>query len=240
MHLKPATAFAAIGLAALSVVLYWTGAVPLALEKQKSAAGKPAAASSAVPASSGDFDFYVLALSWSPSYCASKGGSADQQQCGIAKPLGFTAHGLWPQFERGFPQDCKIARENVSRDILRKIDPVMPSDGLARHEWQKHGTCSGLSQADYFSALMQAVEKVRIPAMFNQPASARRIAPSLVEAEFLKANPGMSAKGFAPVCGDGYLSEVRICLTKDLNFRECAEVDRKACRANTIEMPPAR
>jgi ribonuclease T2 len=230
---------AAAGLLAIAAAYNLSGMRPLAPAGQApvTASGSD---TEAAPASDGDFDFYVLALSWSPSYCASKGRNADPQQCGIAKPPGFTAHGLWPQFERGSPQDCDIASRNVSREILRMIDPVMPSDGLARHEWQKHGTCSGLSQADYFNTLAQAVKAVRIPDMFTLPASSRRIAPSLVEAEFLKANPGMSAKGFAAVCGGGYLSEVRICMTKQLNFRECLEVDRKACRASTVEMPPAR
>jgi ribonuclease T2 len=118
--------------------------------------------------------------------------------------------------------------------------PVMPSDSLARHEWQKHGTCSGLSQAGYFSTLMRAVEKVRIPGLFIQMPAARQVAPSMVETAFLQANPGMEPKGFAAVCGGGYLSEVRICMTKDLNFRECAEVDSRACRTRAVEMPAAR
>jgi ribonuclease T2 len=197
-------------------------------------------AQAAAPDSGGNFDFYVLALSWSPSYCASKGGDADPQQCGLAKPLGFAAHGLWPQFERGSPQNCDTASPNVSREILRMIDPVMPSDGLVRHEWRKHGTCSGLSQADYFNTLLLAVNKVRVPGTFKLNASARQVSPSAVETAFLKTNPGMSANGFAAVCGGGYLSEVGICMTKELNFRECAEVDRKACLANTVKMPPAR
>jgi ribonuclease T2 len=226
----------AIGLAVAGIALYRSGAIPLALEDQVPGHAK----SVPVPASGGDFDFYVLALSWSPSYCASKGGEADPQQCGLAKPLGFTVHGLWPQFERGAPQDCGAGERYVDRSILRSIEAVMPSDGLARHEWQKHGTCSGLSQEDYFGTLIKAVEKVRIPGLFAQMPAARQVAPSLVEAAFLKANPGMSAKGFAAVCGGGYLSEVRICMTKDLKFRACPEVDRKACRANSVEMPASR
>jgi ribonuclease T2 len=226
-----------IGLSALSVLVYRSGAVPWYAQdgtaRQVSQTG-PAA----LPAPMGDFDFYVLALSWSPSYCAEKGGDADPQQCGLAKKLGFTVHGLWPQFERGAPQDCGAG--NVDREILKKIDAIMPSDGLARHEWQKHGTCSGLSQSAYFETIAEAVRRVEIPAVFKQVLSAQQVAPNAVETAFLKANPGMTPKGFAAVCGGGYLSEVRICMTKDLNFRECAEVDKRACRANTVDMPPAR
>ena len=229
----------AAGLLALAAIFYRSGVATQALERLSPDAER-VAGSDAVPVSDGDFDFYVLALSWSPSYCASKGADADPQQCELAKPLGFTAHGLWPQYERGSPQSCAIGSRNVERETLRQIESVMPSDGLARHEWQKHGTCSGLSQKDYFNTLMKAVEIVRIPGLFRQAPSARMISPGMVETAFLQANDGMTAKGFAAVCGGGYLSEVRICLTKDLNFRECAEVDRRACRAGAVKMPPAR
>ena len=231
--------FAAAALAAVCALIYRSGAVPLAFEKERRETSILAEPSASVLPYGAGFDFYVLALSWSPSYCASKGGGADPQQCGLAKPLGFTAHGLWPQFERGSPQNCAAGSRNVDRETLRLIEPVMPSDGLARHEWQKHGTCSGLSQAGYFSTLMRAVEKVRIPGLFMQMPAARQIAPSMVETAFLQANPGMEPKGFAAVCGGRYLSEVRICMTKDLKFRACPEVDRKACRARAVEMPPA-
>jgi ribonuclease T2 len=224
-------------LAALFVLVYRTGPIP---SQRQDGLPVPAGQTTPapLPAADGNFDFYVLALSWSPSYCADKGAAADAQQCGLAKKLGFTVHGLWPQFERGAPQDCGSG--NVTRDILAKIQGIMPSDGLARHEWQKHGTCSGLSQKDYFSTMIEAVRRIEIPAVFKQVQSARRMTPNAVETAFLRANPGMSPQGFAPVCTGGYLSEVRICMTKELSFRECAEVNRKACRASSVEMPPAR
>lgn len=219
-----------IGLAALIAL------AAVALLSQRSGGGQAPAATGK---SGTGFDYYVLALSWSPSYCASKGSSADPEQCGLAKPLGFTVHGLWPQYERGAPQDCAVNSRQVDRDILRKIGAVMPSDGLARHEWQKHGTCSGLSKADYFDQMIAASAKVRIPGMFSQALAARTVSPSLVETQFLKANPGMNAQGFAAACGGGYLTEVRICLSKGLEFRDCPEVDRNACRANAVKMPAA-
>ncbi len=212
----------------------------MASEKAASDDVAAPAVSADASAPEGEFDFYVLALSWSPSYCASKGNDADPLQCGLAKKRGFTVHGLWPQYERGSPQDCKVGNRDVDRQTLRRIEPGMPSEGLARHEWRKHGTCSGLSQADYFDTMMRAFGKVRIPGLFSQTQAARQVAPAMVETAFLQANPGMPAKGFATICGGGYLSEVRICMTKDLNFRSCAEVDRRACRASSVKMPPAR
>ena len=68
-----------------------------------------------VPLGTG-FDFYVLALSWSPSYCASFGDRANRQQCEADDPLGFVVHGLWPQFTTGYPTECPTDRPlGVSR-----------------------------------------------------------------------------------------------------------------------------
>jgi ribonuclease T2 len=184
------------------------------------------------------FDFYVLALSWSPSYCEIKGSGADAEQCG-GKPLGFTVHGLWPQYERGFPEDCAIGQPGgVSREILRKIDTVLPADGLARHQWRKHGTCSGLDQEAYFRTLYDAFSKISIPGEYRRIDQARTTSPKRVEADFMAANPGIPANGFAPVCNDGYLTEVRICMTKELVFRACDQVDKNSCRAGNVRLPP--
>jgi ribonuclease T2 len=185
-----------------------------------------------------DFDFYVLALSWSPSFCEMKGADADAEQCG-GKPLGFTVHGLWPQYERGYPQNCAIGEaKGVSRNILREIDGVLPADGLARHQWRKHGTCSGLTQEAYFRTLSDAFSKLTIPDEYRRADQARTVSPKRVEADFIAANPGIPASGFAPVCNDGYLTEVRICMTKELGFSACAQVDQSSCRAGNIKLPP--
>lgn len=187
------------------------------------------------------FDFYVLALSWSPSYCEMKGGGADPEQCGARKPIGFTVHGLWPQYERGFPQDCAAGGPGgVDRAILRDIENAMPSDSLARHEWRKHGACSGLPQQAYFKAVRDAFAKIRIPGPYSNVDARRSVAPKRVEADFLAANPGMDANGFAAICDQGDLTEVRICMTKELTFRPCPQVDKNACRAASVELPPMK
>ena len=60
-----------------------------------------AAAKGPVP---GQFDYYVLALSWSPSYCAGEAGQNDQQQCAPGRRFAFVVHGLWPQYNKGWPE----------------------------------------------------------------------------------------------------------------------------------------
>ncbi len=199
----------------------------------------PQASAPALPLGTG-FDFYVLALSWSPSYCEAEGEDANPQQCKASRPYAFIVHGLWPQFERGYPEDCSTDEPSVPNEIVRTLYDLMPSAGLIRHEWRAHGTCSGLGQENYFAVLRAARQTVVIPDQFEHLDNYLTIKPREVEAAFLKANPGMTTAGIAPTCDERYLSEVRICMTRDLKFRSCPEVDKRACRLDKAVMPPTR
>ena len=199
----------------------------------------PAASTTDVPVGKG-FDFYVLALSWSPSYCEAEGEDANQQQCRAQRPYAFVVHGLWPQFERGYPEDCATSDPKVANETIRGLYDVMPSSGLIRHEWKRHGACAGLSQDDYFRVLRAAREKVQIPEQFRRLDDYLTVAPREAEAAFLNANGGLPADGIAVTCDKRYLREVRICMTKDLQFRPCPEIDRRECRLDKTVMPPVR
>lgn len=186
------------------------------------------------------FDFYVLALSWSPSFCEAEGADANRQQCASGRPYAFVVHGLWPQFEQGYPQNCSTDQPDLSKQALRGLYDLMPSTGLVRHQWKKHGSCSGLNQGDYFATLRAAREKVAIPQEFSRLDAYRTLAPDEVERAFLQSNPSLPPEGIAVTCDKRYLREVRVCLTKDLAFRSCPEIDRRSCRLEKAVMPPTR
>jgi ribonuclease T2 len=194
-------------------------------------------------ANPGEFDFYVLSLSWSPSFCETAAERSPervpQQQCG-GRPYSFVVHGLWPQFERGFPERCQDPPPRLSRDIVSSMLDLMPARGLIYHEWDTHGTCSGLSASAFFDTVRKARAAIKIPAEFADLKETRTVAPQDVQDAFVKANPGASAAGVAVTCSGRRLSEVRICMTKDLHFRECPEQRRGACRRDQVVMPPVR
>lgn len=193
-----------------------------------------------VPRGTG-FDFYVLSLSWSPTWCAGNDPDGRSAQCRRGENNGFIVHGLWPQYESGYPEFCPSRQPDRVPDALgRGLMDIIPSMGLIGHQWRKHGSCSGLSQKNYFAVTRAARETVAIPARLEDVHTARRISPADIEAALVAANPGLASDGVAVICEDGRLEEVRICLTADLTFRGCPEVDRAACRAKTITQPPAR
>jgi ribonuclease T2 len=190
----------------------------------------------------GRFDFYVLALSWSPSFCAAaheRNNRAPQAQCG-ARPYSFVVHGLWPQYERGFPRDCQVPAPRLPRTIMESMLDLMPSPRLVYNEWDRHGTCSGLGAADYFNSVRKARGTVNIPSQFQNVTTTLAVTPDEVEEAFVKANPGLSRSAIAVTCDSKRLSEVRVCMTKDLRFRDCAEIDRRACTNDKLIMPPVR
>lgn len=185
------------------------------------------------------FDFYVLSLSWSPSYCAAAGEKANRYQCGKRPAYGFIVHGLWPQYERGYPKDCRSdAPRRVPKERMNALSDLMPGYGLIIHEWRTHGMCTGLSQEAYFATLRKAYESVTIPAGFSRDGR-DRVTPSDIEQAFIAANPGMPADGISVDCDRKYLREIRICLTKDMRFRPCRELERASCHASSVQMPPS-
>lgn len=169
-----------------------------------------------------------------------EGADANRQQCGARRPHGFVVHGLWPQFEQDWPEFCASDEPaRVPNALVDEMLDLMPSAGLIGHQWRKHGSCTSLSQRDYFRLVREAWERVSIPRQFANLSDRITIPPDDAEGAFLSANPGLRADGIAIACQERFLSEVRICLTKDLEFRSCPQVDARACRMSRAIMPPA-
>jgi ribonuclease T2 len=191
----------------------------------------------------GQFDFYVLSLSWSPSFCAD---AADRNsyrsagsQCG-ARPFSFVVHGLWPQYDKGFPEYCQVPSPRIWRGLVSSMLDLMPAPRLVFNEWDKHGTCSGLSPSAYFDTVRKARAVVKIPPDYADLKEPLSVTPGAVADAFVKANPGLSQNGIAVECSRKRLSEVRLCLSKDLQFRDCPDVARRSCRRDQLVMPPVR
>jgi ribonuclease T2 len=188
----------------------------------------------------GDFDFYVLALSWSPAFCAGEGGRRAREQCAPGSNLGFVVHGLWPQYERGYPSQCGAER-SPSRIAMEEARGVFPEEGLARHEWRVHGTCSGLSPADYFRAVRQARDRVRVPDEFQRAGAPQSLTPLEIARAFAQVNPGLRPDTMAVVCRREALQEMRFCLDRDLrSFRSCPQVARAGCSVGAMRLEAAR
>lgn len=189
----------------------------------------------------GDFDYYAVALSWSPSYCATRN---DPDQCAVGRRLGFVLHGLWPQYERGYPENCST--EKLPRHVKDKYSALFPSERLAEHEWKKHGSCSGLDPAGYFTLSGKLKSQVVIPRAFQQPASPVRVSYGEFVKAFKSANPKLQQYSVLPFCAGGgrYLREVHVCYDKRGASRSCSEGQIKrsysSCRQESFVLQNVR
>jgi ribonuclease T2 len=196
--------------------------------------GAGAASKHHTPAgTSGKFDYYVMSLSWSPTFCESHATNA---QC--AQHPGFVLHGLWPQFESGgFPQHCATS-ERLTDDARALGVAVYPTEGLMVHEWQTHGTCNGTSALDYFKAARSARDGVAVPAELQPGGSARSMTGQKIASLLRDANPAVTSQSLALVCNGHELSEVRICLSKDdLKPRPCGSQVNGSCGTAPVKVP---
>src|SRR5262249_43144463 len=160
-------------------------------------------------------------------------------QCG-GRPFSFVVHGLWPQFERGFPENCQIPSPRLDHRIVDQMLDLMPARRLIFHEWDTHGTCSGLGPHAHFDLIRKARGAVTVPPQFVDPQQEIQVSPGEVVDAFVKANKGLTPDAITIDCDRTRLREVRICMTKDLAFRACGTGGSRACRAGSLVMPPVR
>ena len=175
----------------------------------------------------GDFDFYLLNLSWSPEYCATHSSSPE-----CPSHPGFVVHGLWPQNTDGtYPEHCSNAPGPSNPGGLTDL---LPTTSLVQHEWTTHGTCSGLAADPYFAAIRTAFREIHIPATFTGTQQPAMLSPDAILKQVAAANPSLPAGSFALSCGNNHLTALEVCFDKSLHPEVCQGV--RSCRANAVKI----
>ncbi|MGQ0698339.1 MAG: ribonuclease T2 family protein [Panacagrimonas sp.] len=182
------------------------------------------------------FDYWVLALSWSPEYCDSDQARPGSKQCSQSRE--FIVHGLWPQHERGYPEFCDT-QSRVSERTADRLSALVPDRGLVFHQWKKHGSCSGMTPGNYFATLERAAHSIVVPSAHLKKAATRRVKRVELERAFIEANPGLAPEAITLECSRQYLREVRICLDRDLKPRACGVDVTEAC-GTELSVRPGR
>ena len=188
----------------------------------------------------GKFDYYVLALSWTPTWCALEGDARGSEQCDASKDFGWTLHGLWPQFHQGWPSYCNTIERQPSRSMTNGMSDIMGTSGLAWHQWKKHGTCSGLSARDYYALSREAYGKINRPALFRKLKEPVKVPAQVIEEAFLNENPSLKANTLTITCKQGRIQEARVCFSKALDPVPCGRDTIKDCSMTNALFDPAR
>lgn len=184
-------------------------------------------------------DYLVLALSWTPSWCAATGAARGDARCTPGAGAGWLVHGLWPQHaDGGWPEFCDTAHDAPDTALIGSMRDIMGSDGLARHQWRKHGTCWGGDPAGYFARTRAAFDTLSFPDSLRARGDDRQMTPEALLAEFRAANSGIGADMAVVTCRDGHAQEIRLCLSNDLAPRPCDDrLQARACRASRVTLP---
>lgn len=206
-----------------------------ALARRPSHAKQDATQQSAPKA--GRYDYYVMAMSWSPTYCQTHPDETDQ--CGH-QGYGFILHGLWPQYETGRgPERCATDAMPDRRTVAQAM-AFMPSRRLINHEWRAHGSCTGLDPAAYFKLADRAFAVIQIPPQLKAPRKDVQTNATDLRNALKRANPGLADNMLSLHCSKGDLVEVRVCLDKDsLNPRSCGRRMRTGCPVSAPFTIPA-
>lgn len=189
---------------------------------------------------SGDFDYYVLALSWSPTWCRLEGDRRKSPQCDPREDFGWVMHGLWPQYHQGWPSFCPTVHRQPSRQMTRQMADIMGTSGLAWYQWKKHGVCAGMPAAEYYRLSRKAYEQIARPQVFRKLSKPVKLPASVVEEAFIKANPSLTRDMITITCKGGHIQEARICLSKDLNPVPCGRDVSRDCRLKDAMFEPVR
>ena len=188
----------------------------------------------------GEFDYYVMALSWSANWCAIEGDARNSPQCDPDADFGWILHGLWPQYEMGYPANCNTSQRPPSRSDTAAMADIMGTSGLAWHQWRKHGVCSGLSSDDYYALSREAYRRITRPEVLRKLTREITLPASLIEEAFLESNPTLSSDQITITCKSGYIQEARVCLTRDLAFRDCGRDVIRDCAMSDAQFDPIR
>jgi ribonuclease T2 len=182
------------------------------------------------------FDYYLLSLSWSPVFCETH---PKDPQCG-SKRFGFVLHGLWPQLNGTRRLENCPTSERLT-DAARSLGKtIYPTEKLMVHEWDSHGTCSGMSAIDYFRISDRARDGIGIPPQFEPGTRTQTMTAADVTKTIRDVNPALTGQSIVVTCSGPELAEVRVCLSKELHPVKCGSGVKSSCRPGPMRIPGTR
>jgi len=171
-------------------------------------------------------DYYMLALSWSPSFCAEATGRRSQFQC-ADNSFGFVVHGLWAQSARArnsddHPRNCKTP-EVLPGSLTRRYLCIIPDAQLIQDEWNKHGSCAFPNAQTYLEREKVLWDSLQKPDISRLPRMARA---KQIRDAWVVANRTINLKPeniSIAVRSGNVFEEARICYDKQFRLTGCLQ-----------------
>jgi ribonuclease I len=152
-----------LALVLIGVLVAWFSQRDAVKSPPDVAAAKVPAPAQALPApAASSFDFYLMALTVHPAFCAD--GHTRKRECQVRSHRPLVIHGLWPERNepKSYPRDCPAAPLDLDSALALELQDFMPgvADNLDEHEWRTHGGCSGLDDDEYFRHALELARGV--------------------------------------------------------------------------------
>jgi len=185
-----------------------------------------------------EFDYMLFVESWDGLFCAD--GCCVMPDTGASVRVGFSVHGMWPQYNDGsWPSCCTsdVTREMIDktleknkeiREMLNVYWPAFKRCRFVRYETEKHGTCAlsvyGATEQgliDYWTAVVKLANKFD----YQSALASAGIVPSnstMYTTSQVRKVIGKHVGATVNIaCQNGnIIDEVRICLKKPTNAQE--------------------
>ena len=176
----------------------------------------------------GKFDFYLMNVAAPADFCHVPGAGP-----ACMPPRSFVLHGLWTQNNDGtYPVNCSTEHGPVSYEPLLDLTPDLP---LLQHEWEKHGTCTGIGPARFFTMERSAYATLYLPRQIQTPARSSRFDTAALLAELYHVNTSFPAGSILLSCREGKLTAVEACFSKELKPVACTNLPSCTDRAVLLE-----
>lgn len=201
------------------------------------------------------FQYWVYSVTWQPSFCVLKPETAGCD----SPPEKFLTHGIWP-YRNGTSEktnrhpafcntapgceqgkECEVSAGNLEQ-IAHKPEiaewVTTNPEAMFKHEWKKHGTCSGKAEQDYFDHIFT----LRSVVQYDQEKFAPWVGSSVMFDELKKAFPANASYRCFVKNEKQYLHEVfyRITPNGEPYEEDAALQIGVACKAQETFIPDGK
>lgn len=181
---------------------------------------------------------YTLVVTLTPAICALNPALQRLRQC--QEGFSLTVASLQPQLKNGKTiENCSQQPADLPPLQERIVERVMPDEQLRNRDWQRTGSCTGMSARNYFRTIAAFAGRLRVPPEFNAEQEVLIDRNQLV-GRLVDLNPGLRSDGLQLRCADHesfnnpILTEMRVCYSVRGQYASCPASVQSNCPARFI------
>ncbi len=181
---------------------------------------------------------FTLIIRMTPAVCALDPEMQKLRQC----QDGFTLTISSLQAERNNGkrlENCSREPTNLSPLQERVVERVMPDKQLRDEDWEKNGSCTGMTSSTYFRTIATYAQRLKVPSELASPRDTV-LSKAYIINRLQQLNPGLTEKSILLRCTPDsahdtpVLTEIRSCYTTQGQYDVCPAYLKSTCPANVL------